>query len=69
MHNDDEKKNLLLEQIKKAVYLRLELWKVLHRIQEIHTCTFDPEIWLEDMSCCLDSADEVTLSDVEAFCS
>ena len=27
MHNDDEKKNLLLEQIKKAVYLRLELWK------------------------------------------
>jgi len=69
MHNDDEKKTLLLEHIKKAVYLRLELWKTLHTIREIHTCTFDPEIWLEDMSCCLDSADEVTLSDVEAFWS
>ncbi len=69
MQSDENKKEILLEQIKKAVSLRLELWQTLHRIREIHVCTFDPEVWLEDMACCLDSADEVTLADVEHFCS
>ena len=69
MCNDDQKKELLLEQIKKAVALRLELWQTIGRMRELQNCMFDPEEWLENMACCLDSANDVTLSDVEDFCS
>ena len=69
MCNDDQKKQILLEQIKKAVSLRIELWETIRRIRELQKCSFDPEEWLENVACCLDSANEVTLSDVEDFCS
>ena len=69
VQNKDNKAQVLLQEIKKAVSLRIELLETIARIKELHFCTFDPEEWIENMSLCVESGDDLTLSDVEDFCS
>jgi len=69
VQNKDNKAQVLLQEIKKAVALRMELLETIARIKELHFCTFDPEEWIENTSSCVDSANDVMPSDVEDFCS
>jgi hypothetical protein len=42
VQNKDDKAQVLLQEIKKAVSLRIELLETIARIKELHFCTFDP---------------------------
>src|SRR5262245_36344764 len=50
-------------------YGRSELDETISRIKKLHCCTSDPKDWIENMSLCVESGHDFTLSEVEDFCS
>jgi hypothetical protein len=61
------KRELLLQELKKAVCLQIELWEAVDYLEELTDSDFDPLIWIQTTSTDVDAGADLTMSDVDDY--
>ncbi len=61
------KRELLLQELKRAICLQIELWDAVNYLEEITDFDFDPLIWIQATSTDVDAGTDLTMSDVDDY--
>ena len=62
-----QKRELLLQELKRAVCLQIELWEAVDYLEKLTDSDFDPLIWIQAASTDVDSGADLTMSDVDDY--